>query len=318
MHLAPGTWRQLNLRLSQDPAAEAVVAAELGQQLRQAETAGTTAAWFFIRKQGWWRLRYQPGPGVSDDEATTAITAPLTDLRNRGSVREWVQAIYEPEVPAFGGTDGMRIAHQLFHHDSRSALAYQQETAAGQPDHRRELSLLLTTALLRAAGQEWTEQGDVWARVLATRPLHGPPTTRPAALHTAVARLLAVDTSPDTPLLTSGPLARVAHWMAGFRTAGTDLGALAHTGRLTRGLRAVLAYHVLFAWNRIGLRYQDQHTLAATARGVILDDELDQQIADTHGNCINTRLGSGYSGGGADFDDDELVDVRFPLAEGPR
>lgn len=265
-------WGQLNVQLADGSGAELAVATTLERQLTEAERYGVVAGWFFIRKMGCWRLRYQPGPDVPLEAATATITASLGFLRAEGSVREWAPVVYEPEVHAFGGPDGMRVAHQLFHHDSRSVLAYRRDTAtAGQRDRRRELSLLLCTALLRASGQEWFEQGDVWARVLAARPVDEPP-ARPAALDAAVARFLSVDTSPGSPLLDGGTLTDAADWITGFREAGTALRALAQSGRLTRGLRAVLAYHVLFAWNRIGLRYDEQHALAAAARDVILGD----------------------------------------------
>ncbi|MEU5908413.1 thiopeptide-type bacteriocin biosynthesis protein [Micromonospora sp. NPDC047467] len=263
-------WGQLNAELADSPEAELAVASTLARQLAEAEQYRVIAAWFFVRKQGHWRLRYQPGPDVPMEAATSAITASLARLRAEDSIRDWAQVIYEPEVHAFGGPDGMRVAHRLFHHDSRAVMAYRADTG-GQRDHRRELSLLLATALLRAAGQEWFEQGDVWSRVVACRPVEQPPGP-PAGLAEAVLRYLSVDTSPDGPLLNSGALAFASDWMTGFRTAGAELNALAHSGRLTRGLRAVLAYLVLPGWNRAGLPYLEQHALAATARDVILAD----------------------------------------------
>ncbi|MEV4816192.1 thiopeptide-type bacteriocin biosynthesis protein [Micromonospora tulbaghiae] len=261
-------WGQLNAQLADSPEAELAVASTLARQLAEAEQYRVIAAWFFVRKQGWWRLRYQPGPDVPVEAATSAITASLARLQAEGSIRAWAQVIYEPEVHAFGGPDGMRVAHQLFHHDSRAVMAYRAATG-GRCEHRRELSLLLATALLRAAGQEWFEQGDVWSRVVACRPVEQP-SARPAGFADAVLRFLSVDTSPDGPLLNGGALAFAGDWMAGFRAAGAELGDLARCGRLTRGLRAVLAYLVLPGWNRAGLPYREQHALAATARDVIL------------------------------------------------
>ncbi|MFD6694968.1 thiopeptide-type bacteriocin biosynthesis protein [Micromonospora aurantiaca (nom. illeg.)] len=244
-------WGQLNAQLADSPEAELAVASTLARQLAEAEQYRVISAWFFVRKQGWWRLRYQPGPDVPVETATSAITASLARLRAEGSIRDWVQVIYEPEVHAFGGPDGMRVAHQLFHHDSRAVMAYRADTG-GRCEHRRELSLLLATALLRAAGQEWFEQGDVWSRVVACRPVEQP-SARPAGFADAVLRFLSVDTSPDGPLLNGGALAFAGDWMAGFRAGGAELGDLARCGRLTRGLRAVLAYLVLPGWNRAGL-----------------------------------------------------------------
>ena len=40
--------------------------------------------------------------------------------------------------------------------------------AAGRHGHRREISLMLCSVLMRAAGQDWYEQGDVWARVASS------------------------------------------------------------------------------------------------------------------------------------------------------
>jgi thiopeptide-type bacteriocin biosynthesis protein len=150
-------------------------------------------------------------------------------------------------------------------------LTYRRGTLADGANHRdqrRELSLLLCTALLRAAGQEWYEQGDVWARVSDNRPPApaGPPTPS-LRLTAAVARFLTVDTSPTGVLIAGGSLAFAAEW---FDAAGAVLETLARRGQLTRGLRAVLAHHVLFHWNRMGLPYQQQETIARTARDVIL------------------------------------------------
>ncbi|MEU1762853.1 thiopeptide-type bacteriocin biosynthesis protein [Micromonospora sp. NPDC005652] len=269
MNVDVDVWGQLNAQLT-EPAAEAAVLTLLSRRLAEAEEHGVIGSWFFIRKKGWWRLRYQPGPGMPMEAATAVLTATLARLRAEGNIQRWVQVIYEPEEHAYGGPDGMRAAHQLFHADSRAVLAYRAGLDA-RPDHRRELALLLATALLRAAGQEWCEQGDVWARVAVQRPVSQPavPSARVAEM---VGRFLVVDTSPSGPLLDGGALAFAGDWMAAYRGAGVALGELAESGCLTRGLRALLAYLVLPAWNRLGLAYTDQHTLAAAARDVILGE----------------------------------------------
>ena len=46
-------------------------------------------------------------------------------------------------------------------------LSLARDEAPG--DHRRELGLLLGTVLMRAAGQDWYEQGDIWTQVAAHR-----------------------------------------------------------------------------------------------------------------------------------------------------
>ncbi|MGH3922345.1 MAG: methyltransferase, FxLD system, partial [Pseudonocardiaceae bacterium] len=44
----------------------------------------------------------------------------------------------------------------------------------------------------------------------------------------------------------------------------------ARRGMLERGLRAVLAHHVIFHWNRLGLPHADQHTLSTLAKEVVM------------------------------------------------
>lgn len=123
---------------------------------------------------------------------------------------------------------------------------------------------------MRGAGQDWYEQGDIWARVTEHRAL--PPDAPPDRLHameSGLRRLMTVDTSNLAQ--DSGPLAFLADWAAVFDNAGTELGELARNGTLRRGLRAVLAHHVIFAWNRAGLSHTTQSLLATVAKAVILD-----------------------------------------------
>ena len=60
----------------------------------------------------------------------------------------------------------MGVAHALFHADSHHLLRH---LAEARQDHRRELGLLLGTAHQRGAGQDWFEQGDMWAQVAVHR-----------------------------------------------------------------------------------------------------------------------------------------------------
>lgn len=54
------------------------------------------------------------------------------------------------------------VGHALFHADSRHVLG---EIARPGRDLRRELPVVPACRLLRAARQEWYEQGDCWARL---------------------------------------------------------------------------------------------------------------------------------------------------------
>lgn len=69
----------------------------------------------------------------------------------------------------------------------------------------------------------------------------------------------------------SWPDAFLADWAAAFTDTGMALDEHARNGTLRRGLRAVLAHHILFRWNRLDLSYRRQGVLARVAKAVILD-----------------------------------------------
>lgn len=217
------------------------------------------ADWRYVRKRPCWRVRYRPVRGDTD----RLLAAALDALVAAGALSRWNHAVYEPERLAFGGPDGMDVAHRLFHEDSAAIL----DRAPPDGPARREPAVVTVTVLLRAAGLDWYEQGDVWAAVADHRrvrtPVAPPAATAPAAMR----HLLTLDISEQRPLGT---------WTDAFAKAGSRLEALAHVGRLRRGLRAVLTHHVIFHWNRLGLPYPDQRALAVLARDVIMGAPADQ------------------------------------------
>jgi protein-L-isoaspartate(D-aspartate) O-methyltransferase len=252
-------WRQVNVRCADWKAAEQMALADLGPRLVDAERAGTISCWWFVRKGASWRVRALPAAG-QDERATAFLDQTMDDLITRGAIQSWMRGIYEPELHAFGGEDAMEIAHELFCADSHHLLAHLGRVGA---DHRRELGLLLASTLLRGAGQDFYEQGDVWARVAAHRLTNQPPPLSDTSV-TAVRRLITAGTDTSSALLQTTP-----GWPEAFQRAGRALAQLAHHGTLTRGLRAVLAHHVLFSWNRSGIPAGQQGLLAAAAAQVI-------------------------------------------------
>ncbi|MER5353665.1 methyltransferase, FxLD system [Kitasatospora sp. NPDC002551] len=108
------------------------------------------------------------------------------------------------------------------------------------------------------------EQGDVWARFAQLRDAPTPVTSeRATALTASVQHLMRLDTWALTR--ETAPLAHHATWVHAFQQAGQDLARLARDGVLTRGLRAVLAHHIVFHANRAGLPVEHQSALAARA-----------------------------------------------------
>ncbi|WP_329137717.1 methyltransferase, FxLD system [Streptomyces sp. NBC_01476] len=206
----------------------------------------------FLRKDGDLRLRtQQPAADLLErlvaDQAATA----------------WVVGIYEPETHAFGGPEGMSLAHDVFCVDSRAALA---ET--GSPG-ARERCVLLLSVLIRAAGLDPFEAGDVWAKLGSLRPPIAPPTGWPRERAVAaMRRLMNADAAlrPDAE----------PHWaerVAVFENAGRQLRQLAADGELTRGLRAVLAHHAIFAFNRAAVPTTEQAATAWLGRQAAFSDQ---------------------------------------------
>jgi thiopeptide-type bacteriocin biosynthesis protein len=250
-------WKQVNIAYpAQDSAErERQAIAHLTGILPSAEANGLITSWWFIRK-GPWRVRYlltDPADGHDSNAAD-----PLHPLLTNGVC--WTRDIYEPEIHAFGGPASMDVAHALFHADSRRLLSIL--SGDGLAD-RRERSLLLCTELMRAAGLDINEQGDVWARVAEQRSglAEVPPDPQVWASFTSdVRHLLLGHARAD---LIGGD------WLTSFQGAGRSLRTLRENGKLTRGIRAVIALHVIFHWNRLGLRATTQATLARAAQEAV-------------------------------------------------
>ncbi len=276
---AEPSWLQRHLHLADPGATEAFAVQYLGPTLASLEYTGVVASWHFLRKGDRWRLRCLPPVPDSVDAATAGIDAMLEKCREAGMVTAWTPVIYEPETLAFGGVDGMEAAHRLFHHDSQQILTYLGDVRTAQvEDKRKELFVLLGVAMMRGAGLDWYEIGDTWAKVSANRP----PSREAYAgrsLRSAVGILLHANTGPTSALLDGGRLAFAGQWFTAFTDCGRTLRGLADDGRLRRGLRAVIAHHLLFHANRIGLSYQQQARLAEAAVTTVLDLNPESEAA---------------------------------------
>ncbi|MFE2842562.1 methyltransferase, FxLD system [Streptomyces scopuliridis] len=257
--MPPDRWHQHNVTFADRASGKRAIADRLGPALLAAEEDGQLTGWWFMNKQPW-PLRYR------SDEPSLLIESLLSDLVDSGTVRSWLPGIYEPETAAFGGTQAMDAAHELFHQDSRHLLTYQSGTGRLG---RRETAVLLISAMMRAARLDWFEQGDMWAKAAALRPAPEElPPDRAAALDTAIKKLMTVDTrSLCRP---TGPLEGHDEWVAAFERAGTALARLATGGGLTRGLRAVITHHLIFHANRAGLLPDDQSALFNIAREAVM------------------------------------------------
>jgi protein-L-isoaspartate(D-aspartate) O-methyltransferase len=225
------------------PEAAAVLLQELADQ-----------RFWFMRKLGKLRLRTEK-----------PIDQLLDKLVADGFASGWLSSIYEPEIVAFGGPEGMDVAHDLFCADSPAALADTGRAVS------RERCVLLISSMLRAAGLDRFEVGDVWAKLAAERPQPElsqlPSGQRRIAAVAAMRRLMNTDAAKIEDA-DQGWADRVT----AFETAGRRLARLNSDGLLTRGLRAVLAHHLIFTLNRGEIGVTEQAAAAWLAQDVIFAD----------------------------------------------
>ncbi|MFD7718575.1 thiopeptide-type bacteriocin biosynthesis protein [Streptomyces sp. NPDC059814] len=265
-HAATTDWWQAYLHFTDWADADTTFTTHVLPVLQEAEAAWAIGGWWYTRKHPCWRLRLRLQP---EPETKLPLGDSFDRLVSDGHLQRWWPGIYEPETAAFGGPASMTAAHALFVTDSREAPQLRQrgDLAVGP----RELSVLLCTIMMRAAGLEWCEQGDVWHRVITEEhrsAVSGVPADRLDARAQEIRPLLFADS--DALLRPGGLLEPVAEWAAAFRSTGQELRRTVQAGTLDRGLRQVLSYHVIFHWNRLGLSIRTQSILAWAARTAIL------------------------------------------------
>jgi thiopeptide-type bacteriocin biosynthesis protein len=276
---AAGGWYQVSVQWREWESAERTAVAHLGPRLDGLRKADALQSWWFIRKAPCWRIRLRP-VATDPTHLKASVSVLLDDLVEAGHIERWRENIYEPEEAAFGGPVGMMTAHHLFSADSQSILRYLSSRASNGCTSpaigRKELSMLLCSTLMRAAGQEWHEQGDVWLRVARMRPPLTATSERLRPVAGKVVQLMTVRTEPvGAPFGSGGYLSFTMPWFAAFVDAGQQLGTAASDGALHRGVRDVLAHHVLFHWNRLGVSTADQGRLASAAADAVLTPASD-------------------------------------------
>ncbi|NRQ30666.1 methyltransferase, FxLD system [Nonomuraea sp. NN258] len=272
-------WRQYNIAFRDADTAEQVAAHALLPVLALSENMGLIQDWWFVRKTPW-RLRCR-----DLGRPPASLVSLLDTLTQDGRIIGWSLGIYEPETRAFGGEAAMDVAHTLFHHDSLHVLRRLAEPAPpvlGQ----RETSVVLCGVMLRAAMLDWCEQGDVWAQVAQLRPSAADivPADQAERLRAEMRRLMTADTTHLCDATRGGPLTGYEPLVTAFADTGRALAGLAAEGQLTRGLRAVLAHHIIFHANRAGLTLRDQIALARLAADTVFlrDDDIVSPLPTTH------------------------------------
>ncbi|MEU3982039.1 thiopeptide-type bacteriocin biosynthesis protein [Streptomyces sp. NPDC026672] len=262
----PTGWYQVYVAFADYPSAAPAFRTCLLPTLQSA----AVGAWWFVRKYPCWRLRVRPAANGSLEETVEQLAKALDSAVSQRVVKEWQASLYEPEIIAFGGLDGIAVAERIFHVDSVGVLTYDRisEIHPKMVLDAKATSLCVLTLFLRAAGLEWGEQGDVWGSVEAKRPL--PATVSPDKVSAMADTMRALVSFDPVPALVDGPLQHLADWITGFEDGGRSLKDAAGTNLLSLGLRGVLARHVLFHWNRMGFSTRQQAIWSRVAREAIL------------------------------------------------
>ena len=125
---------------------------------------------------------------------------------------------------------------------------------------------------MRAAGLEFSEQGDVWRHLASRRHQPNAPATEPTADRRRAAP------AHRRRRHAGSPLAATPQWPQAHEQAGADLGFLDRHGALTRDLREVLTHHLLFLFNRLGISAADAWLLATAAVHVTFHHPSDHPI----------------------------------------
>lgn len=267
---APATaqvWWQVNVEFPDPATAEQAGLHHLAPALEQADRG-----WFLMRKKGAWRCR-PPLPSTRAAQAAVRkqVGEALDELALTGHISRWTPVVYEPEIRAFGGSKAMAAAHTLFCADTHHLTRFLATTHRSA--RRKEVSLLLAHTLMRAAELDPFEQGDVWDRVAALRPLPSP-THLTGKICGQVHHLLSVEPGPRAAHFSpGGAFNGYAPWAEAFHTCGRTLADLNARSHLNRGLRSVLAHHLIFHWNRLAIPGSAQAVLCHAAARSIFDPE---------------------------------------------
>jgi len=171
---------------------------------------------------------------------------------------------YEPEICLFGGRAGMEIAHAFFGVDSRlltEVLACNQRARTQTHLLPSCVSLAMCIYVLQSAGLDLFEMWDVFARILAKRPVKDPAAASPA--YTLLAQR-ALD--HDFDQVASAADAETARLLEGYKplmaSCCKELQRIYHAGQLECGVREFLSAIIIFHWNRVGFPYCHQSRLA--------------------------------------------------------
>ena len=161
---------------------------------------------------------------------------------------------YEPELLLFGGTYGMRAAHDWFSADSEFLVSWAATDVSGRgPLIPEALSLALVMHMLRAAGLDVFECWDVFHAVAQKRVFGNPEDKRFRKYEELAQRVISAGPTRVLELYQAGQNRLLADHVVALSELGRRLRSLYATGCLECGLREFFVPLILFHWNRLML-----------------------------------------------------------------
>jgi len=220
---------------------------------------GDTTDWWYMRKGDLGpHIRFRAYGGSIE-----VLCEMIAALKSEKLLTHWHLIPYEPEEYLFGGPIGMSLAHHHFVIDSRYFCSWLKGSVQYAPNvGPLEMSMTLLHYFLQSCRLERSERWDVWKRVQAYRTA---PTETLDALYidneaSLDQFLISVETL-DHLDLSKDQRSSLDQHLVRIRNLGEALAKAHATGQLTRGIRAILCWLILFHWNRWGLSLAEQAAL---------------------------------------------------------
>jgi thiopeptide-type bacteriocin biosynthesis protein len=217
----------------------------------------------------WWLNKWDP-MGSAVRLRIQAPFARLCDVKRELSSRLGQRGLefnflrYEPELRLFGGLEGIRIAHELFAHDSSFLVAWARQ--AGEPPMPMippGLSLALMIDLAVAGGLDLFEMWDLFDKIADKRAVADDRTS--LKCKELAARVIAAKPEAIFALCSAEQQQLISAYRNRLRQCAEQLSRVYFQGKLECGLRESLVPIMLFHWNRVGLPSSIQAALSRSA-----------------------------------------------------
>jgi thiopeptide-type bacteriocin biosynthesis protein len=245
-------WLYFRISAASTAEANVMIATHIAPMLQQWKGDGSIRGWWWLNKSDSFgnavRLRIQ-ALQRSRREIEAAAKKQLKDFDC-----QFAMLCYEPELRLFGGTVGMRIAHDQFCADSGFLSEWMRESGHGRlPIIPAVLSVAVIFRLLRAAGLDLFESWDVFDRVCHKRPVGNAPSWGAPDIQRIAAKVVRFGPDAVCDLHEGTKRTLLAGYGDALDSLGRKLNRTYFRGHLDCGIREFLVPVILFHWNRIGM-----------------------------------------------------------------